>query len=89
MGRACSTNGEKRNAYRILVRKPEGKKPLRRPWRWRLHVPPKRRLAFNKLHGVMSQKVELFIATAVRTSNPTNYKPSYLCTYEIFLTSVR
>jgi hypothetical protein len=31
MGRECSTNGEKRNAYRILVRKPEGKRPLRRP----------------------------------------------------------
>jgi hypothetical protein len=30
MGRACSTN-EKRNAYRILVRKPEGKRPLGRP----------------------------------------------------------
>jgi hypothetical protein len=25
MGRACSTNGEKRNAYRLLVGKPEGK----------------------------------------------------------------
>jgi hypothetical protein len=24
MGAACSTNGEKRNAYRILVGKPEG-----------------------------------------------------------------
>jgi hypothetical protein len=30
MGRACSTNGEKRNAYKILVRKPEGKIPLGR-----------------------------------------------------------
>jgi hypothetical protein len=30
MGRACSTNGEKRNAYGILVGKPEGKRPLRR-----------------------------------------------------------
>jgi hypothetical protein len=26
MGRACSTNGEKRNAYRILMGKPENKK---------------------------------------------------------------
>jgi hypothetical protein len=28
MSRACSTNGEKRNAYRILVEKPERKTPL-------------------------------------------------------------
>jgi hypothetical protein len=28
---ACSTNGEKRNAYRILVGKPEEKRPLGRP----------------------------------------------------------
>jgi hypothetical protein len=35
MGRACSTHGEKTNAYRILVGKPEGKRPLRRPrLRW-------------------------------------------------------
>jgi hypothetical protein len=34
MGRACSTNGgEKRNAYRILVGKPEGKKPQEIPRR--------------------------------------------------------
>jgi hypothetical protein len=30
---AYSTNGEKRNAYRILVGIPEGKKPLGRPRR--------------------------------------------------------
>jgi hypothetical protein len=35
MGRACSTNGEKKNAYRILVGKPEGKRPLGKPrCRW-------------------------------------------------------
>jgi hypothetical protein len=30
---ACSTNEEKRNACTILVRKPEGKRPLGRPRR--------------------------------------------------------
>jgi hypothetical protein len=30
-----------------------------------------RRLTFNGLYGVMSQKTELFIITAVRISNPT------------------
>jgi hypothetical protein len=35
MVRACSTNGEKRNAGRILVENPEGKRPLGRPrHRW-------------------------------------------------------
>jgi hypothetical protein len=34
MGRACSTNGEKRNAYSILVGKPEEKRPLERLRRW-------------------------------------------------------
>jgi hypothetical protein len=35
MGRACSTNGDKRNAYRTLVGKPEGKRPLgRQRCRW-------------------------------------------------------
>jgi hypothetical protein len=31
MGRTCSTYGERRNAYRILVGKPEGKRTLGRP----------------------------------------------------------
>jgi hypothetical protein len=30
MGGACSTNGEKRNAYRLLVEKPDGRRPLER-----------------------------------------------------------
>jgi hypothetical protein len=34
LGRACRTNAkEKKNAYRILVGKPEGKRPLERPRR--------------------------------------------------------
>jgi hypothetical protein len=35
MGRTCGTNGERRGAYRALVGKPEGKRPLgipRRRW---------------------------------------------------------
>jgi hypothetical protein len=35
MGGPCSTNGEKRNAYRLLVGRPEGKRPIgrqRRRW---------------------------------------------------------
>jgi hypothetical protein len=35
MGRACGTHGEVRNAYKILVGKPEGKRSLGRPrHRW-------------------------------------------------------
>jgi hypothetical protein len=30
MGRACSTNGGRRNAYRIMVGEPEGRRPLGR-----------------------------------------------------------
>jgi hypothetical protein len=38
---------------------------------WRRYISPKRRLTFNGLHGIISQKIELLITTAVRTSNPT------------------
>jgi hypothetical protein len=44
--------------------------PLR-PWIRRRYFPPKRRLPFNGLHGVISQKTALFIITSVRTSNST------------------
>jgi hypothetical protein len=39
MGRTYNTNGAKRNAYRILVGNPEGKKPLERPsCRWDINI---------------------------------------------------
>jgi hypothetical protein len=38
MGGECSTNGEKVNEYRLLVGKPEGKRPLRRPRRRWMNV---------------------------------------------------
>jgi hypothetical protein len=33
VGGTCGANGEKRNVYRLLVGKPEGKRPLGRPRR--------------------------------------------------------
>ena len=33
MGGACSTYGERRGVYRVLVGKPEGRRPLGRPGR--------------------------------------------------------
>jgi hypothetical protein len=42
-----------------------------RPWRWRQDVPPNRRWTSAGLHSVTSQKMPLFIVTAVRTSNRT------------------
>jgi hypothetical protein len=41
-----------------------------RCWRWRRYVAPKRRLNFNWLHDVISQKSVVFITTARRTSDP-------------------
>jgi hypothetical protein len=38
-----------------------------RSWRSRWHVPPKYLLIFNGPHGIISQKIGLFITTPVRT----------------------
>jgi hypothetical protein len=39
MGGACNTYGKGRGVYRVLVGKPEGKKPLRRPRRrWKDNI---------------------------------------------------
>jgi hypothetical protein len=46
MGGACSTNGEKRNAYRILVGMPEGKRP---PGRHRLRWEDNIRMNFREI----------------------------------------
>jgi hypothetical protein len=48
-------------SYRLILR----------PWRWRRYVPPKRRLTFNGLYGVISHKMVLFISTAEKTSYPS------------------
>jgi hypothetical protein len=36
--------------------------------RWRGYVPSKYQLTFNRLYGIISQKIELFIINAVGTS---------------------
>jgi hypothetical protein len=39
MRSVCNTNGGKRNACRIIVGKPEGKRPVLRPrYGWMVHI---------------------------------------------------
>jgi hypothetical protein len=45
--------------------------PARIRWQAALYVPPKRLLTFNRLHGVVSQKMRVFIKVEVGTSNHT------------------
>jgi hypothetical protein len=51
-------------------------------WRWRRHVSPKRRLTFNGVHGVISQKTELlreyssFPQRSGRLWTPSNLLPN-------------
>jgi hypothetical protein len=40
-----------------------------RLWRWRRLVPPKRRLTFNGLHGVISRKKDLFVSYFIFVAN--------------------
>jgi hypothetical protein len=40
---------------------------LLRPWWWRRHVPPERRLTLDGLHGIISLKWELFLVHHVFT----------------------
>jgi hypothetical protein len=60
--------------------------PVLLPWRCWRHVPPKRLSTFNGLHGVISQKTELFITTAVRTSNPTT-KVKFCVLYVLYVST--
>jgi hypothetical protein len=49
LGRACSTKGEKKNAYRILAGKPEGKRPLGRSGRrWVSNI----KMDFREINGI-------------------------------------
>jgi hypothetical protein len=61
-----------------------------RPWRWRWHVPPKRRLTFNGLHGVIPQKIRLLMCVLFSLSfwqfqNRTSLSSETACCDEIKL----
>jgi hypothetical protein len=60
-----------------------------RSWRWARHVPAKRRLTFNGLHNVISRKIELFITTPVKTSNPRKACALKLHDFTDLLTDVK
>jgi hypothetical protein len=45
-----------------------------RPRKWSQYVHPKRRLTFNRLHGVIRQKTAPYTVTAGRTANPKSKK---------------
>jgi hypothetical protein len=56
MGRACRTNGDNVNLYRILVRKTNGKRPLGRPrhgWVGNIKM-DLRKLRNKELHNLSS-----------------------------------
>jgi hypothetical protein len=42
------------------------------------HIPLKRWLVYNGLHGAISQKILLFITTAVKNSNATQQSNIYI-----------
>jgi hypothetical protein len=67
-------------------------------WEGMRHIPPKHRLTFSGLRGVISRKTELFTTTAVRTSNTSiqflvslvtrinsNFRNSVVCGKTVFL----
>jgi hypothetical protein len=45
------------------------------PWRWRGYVSPKRRFTFNRLHGVISQNIVLFLYSCMQLIDTPCHKP--------------
>jgi hypothetical protein len=86
-GRRISQTRKQRKAVRKFLFQPEdggtflqarnryeaGTRLIFRACRWRRHVPPKRQLTSNGIHDVISQKIELFVATNLRTSDPATF----------------
>jgi hypothetical protein len=62
-GGTCRLHFQRRSKIQVRNQHEAGSKQI--------HVHPERRLTFNKLRGVISQKTGSLITTAVRTSNPT------------------
>jgi hypothetical protein len=49
------------------------------PWLWTPYIPPKRQSTFTGLRSAISQRIQHFITTAVRTSNLINYSVFIIC----------
>jgi hypothetical protein len=49
-----------------------------RPWRWRRHIPPKRRFNLNELHSFIYRKIEFFISPVIPHADYVSVK-SFLC----------
>jgi hypothetical protein len=48
-----------------------------KPWRWRRYVPPKLRLQLSRLHGVISQKMILFMYLSVGFEVLTQWQSAF------------
>jgi hypothetical protein len=60
-----------------------------RTWIWRHYIAPKRRLIFDLLQGIISQKKKRFLSTVVRTSDPKNERLSLILILSYPLSSAR
>jgi hypothetical protein len=58
------------------------------PWRWRQNASLKHQLTFNRLYSIISQKIELFITTAVRSLKSYNLCGNHVCLSVCDLVSV-
>jgi hypothetical protein len=60
-----------------------------RPWRWRRYFPPKRRLTFNRLHRVISQKIVLFCLNLTSRIPDNALRVGLLLVFQVWMENTR